>query len=148
MKHETKIINALKPYPDGKSTSELSKQLGTPRETIYNTCEEMRVNGKLNRYKERRGKGPKQNIYKIRKKGEIPNHILSNSSVDDVDEKITETKPYNGKPSPGYDVKAETVVNHLKYTQLWSELKNKLIKDGDCGTALKIMVDMEEEARL
>ncbi|HNS26199.1 MAG TPA: hypothetical protein PKK85_09045, partial [Methanobacteriaceae archaeon] len=96
------------------------------KDNIYQVCQKLVKAGKLEITKEQRGAGKAQNIYTI--------PSVQGYMRDMEDEETTPT------PIP-------KVARSYQFNQQWDELKNRLIKDGDCGTALKIMVTMEEEAR-
>jgi hypothetical protein len=86
--------------------------------------------------KEQRGAGKAQNIYTLPPLSSIMPERLEAPELQDTLNELqqTSTNPNNIQDKEFLLVKK------------WTELKNRLIMDGDCGTALKIMVEMEEEA--
>lgn len=129
VKHEAEVIDAIETLPGGLSTKEISQIVGISRDATYKICTDLVKMGKLTCTKEQRGAGKAQNIY------HIPEIIAKIEGQEK--QVVTQLVEAQNKLTPVYAPDLS-----------WQELKNRLIKDGDCGTALRIMVMMEEEAHL
>ncbi len=143
MKDPEKILNTIIERKTGITWREISKKTGMTKNKLYPHLKELLDKGQCQMQKENVD-NRLMNVY-YPNGGLFDPEISSRSSVRDVDEKLVKQKPYNEKTnSPGYD-EVETVPNHHFNSEWWGELKNRLIKNGNCGEALKIMVAFEEE---
>ena len=137
VKHETEILTAVKNSPEGLTIKEISQSVGITGDATYSTCTSLLDENKLTMRKEKRGAGKSQNIYTIPE-------LAPNQEGGDEQLMVV---PTSSTPWP-FNVKS-TNENYVMHPVIdrWGELKNRLILNGDCGEALKIMVAMEEEAR-
>ena len=144
MKDPEKILNTIIAEKTGITRKEISKKTGMTENKLYPYLKELLDKGQCQMRKENVDNRLMNVYYPL---GGLYDPEISRSSVRDVDEKLVKQKPYNEKAdSPGYeDVEVETVPNHPFNSEVWGELKNRLILNGECGEALKIMVAMENE---
>lgn len=135
VKHEQELITILKDHPEGLSTKELSQYLGITRDATYKVCNDLEKMNKVIVRKEQRGAGKAQNIYTLPPLSSIMPERLEAPELQDTLNELQQTS-------------TNTSIEDKEFllVKKWTELKNRLIMDGDCGTALKIMVEMEEEA--
>ena len=170
VKHNKKILAYLKEYPKGRSAKEVSKRLEVTRDHAYKLLQDLSREGAVESFKEQRGPGRAQNIYRLpqtdgfsvegRHTSEYETElkgdplISGSSCVGDVDEnKNTNQKSYNEDRSPGYPDLAETITN-TNNNNSWGELRNRLIdaaqksiptKQPGLIEALYVMMTMEKE---
>jgi len=133
VKHEEEILKILQKYPNGLTRKDIGKKLDLSPATLWPHLKRLEEKGQCV-IKQTIVNSHVTNMYYPQSEETIK---MEDPAPDDV------IREFENKP--GIPVTAPLLKHPLAD---WNELKNRLIKDGDCGTALKIMVEMEEEANL